>query len=163
MNTKSITILIVTAVAASALHCGPKSGYTPANIRPGEITWRFDGALEAARGTETVASAPGFTGLGDAVACVPEAASEASDASRAFYAGWTFLGIGLGGTLGGTGLAVAGAVDNDTDKLLPALAIVGGGVVATLIGVGIQAATLPNAVDAVNIYNDKYESVDACK
>src|SRR5687767_2669002 len=116
---RAFALLLIPALFANA--CSSiKSSYTPTTAAQKEIVWRFDDRLEAVQGGTVIGSAPGFTGLSDVVACVPEAKEEADSAARAAGFGWTSMGIGLAGTLGGGGMAIGGAA-GEGDLLIPGL------------------------------------------
>jgi hypothetical protein len=140
------------------------STYAPANPNPKEIVWKYQDGLEAVQGGQVIGSAPEFGALSSIVACVPEAAGSASSAKAAYYAGHTFLWTGVAGMLAGTGVAVAEVLEQDDsyDKAFVGLGAIGGGIVFSIIGAGIMGTVFPNAVDAVNMYNDEYATRPEC-
>ena len=69
-------------LAASVSACGAQSQFTRRNARASEIVWRVNGALQATKGGRVVAEGRSFSGLDEAVSCVPMARERAASRVR---------------------------------------------------------------------------------
>jgi len=155
--------LLILLVATSA--CGTaSSSYKRTTANTGELIWAFDGELQVTKNGRVVSDS-GWSGLADAVSCVPRAADLASSARSSKITGKTLVLVGglagIAGIAGGTYLALS-----DEDKLGTGLALIGGGTAAfavtAITGALMLAGSTPKALDAVNIYNDSYQGAVAC-
>ena len=157
-NAMLFTLIALTSTACSTV----SSSYTRERAPAQEIVWKFDGSFTPTQGGREL---DGYSELAEATACVPEASSEASAAARWNTFGWTSLGIGLAGTLGGSGAMVGGILQDDinSDMLIAGGITAAGSMIVMLIGAVAHQAAIPNALDAVNIYNDELETRDTCR
>ncbi len=150
---------------ALSVGCGPASQYTPGVVARGELTLRYDDAMQIYAGRELLTEGPVYDGLADYVRCVPQARVHAE---RARGDGRARIGLAwTGGTLGVValgGIAAGGALYND--RRSAALGSLGAGLgVAALALVFAGTSRIlgnsahGNAVDALNYYNDAVGSV----
>ena len=65
-------LALVVALAAGCSTTA-RSGYRPVNAMPGELTLRYDDGLQVWRKATLLAEGPRYSGLVDAVGCVPRA------------------------------------------------------------------------------------------
>jgi hypothetical protein len=175
---KKLWYVFIIALAATESACGVHSSYTRTTAHPGEIVWAYDDGLTATRDGVVVAKSTGWSGLADAVGCVEPARVRAEEAqfngSVGPALGWTgavgmvaspVVGIGSGIAIGS--LSVFGESTAVAVGMLSGIAI---GVATftaawgmSVSGAALQAMALPGALDAVNIYNDVYETTAACR
>lgn len=163
MTTRPFFICI--ALFASA--CGASSNYVRAPGASQEIYWNYSAGLTALQGGKEIASGGTWSGLSEAVACVPEASAFADGVAGRMVAGhstwWTGLTVGIGGTVAGTAMVIQGLEEKD---LVPGFATMAGsfatGLLLTAIGSHLLGTANADAVDAVNAYNDQHQETTGC-
>jgi hypothetical protein len=148
-------VLILTFVASG---CASTS-YTPYRLHPGELFLAQDEHLEIHDVTGEVAAEPGWAGLQERMGCVSEARRHAREARRQGRRAQA-LAI-VGGILGVASLAALAGIAYVQSDPTKAGAIIGSGLGAGVVGVGLAAGSrrhriLANghAVDAMNYHND---------
>lgn len=150
---------IVLALVFGATACSSQSQYTPRAAQ--ELTWAYDDELVVRDGDREIARGGGWTGLAEALACVPEAAAEAELADSRATSGavlmWSSLGL-FGASVGG-GAALIVTEDNPWIGV----SVLTGGALASLIplllGSNHESTARVHGVNAVNRFNDH---ADAC-
>lgn len=166
-----IATLSLAALFLTSACSGVQSRYAPTTLPADEIGWTYDGALAATKAGDRVAEAPNWSGLSDSIKCVAKAHEIANEAEASGAVGKgtgiAAMTLGLGGIAAGTGMMITSIADDSKDGLLmPGLATLGTGVVvgAILAAISGTASGKSNVkgVDAINMYNDTYESTPAC-
>ena len=144
-----------------------------------EIVWGWDGHLVATKNGHRVAEATTWSGLSDAVFCVDRAKELAAQAEQNGGRGSVVAVLGLiaeytsplTGIGTGVGLFVLTRPTLDAGPaaalavasgVLVGSALFFGGAGVAVAGVALQAKALPEALDAVNMYNDERETTPAC-
>ena len=151
-------MIAVSALAACASY---QSSFHRTRGDAGELVWAYDKAFQVTQDGKIVAEQRDWTGLSEAVACVPRARDLASSAASRDRRGKVLTWSGVAVMV--AGLVVGGAVMfQDTGNVDQVL--LGGGVMITGLLVGVVPVTTglvtraradTNAIDAVNIYNDE--------
>ena len=157
------SLLAAAAFAAGCAHSHYERQTAPAE----EITWTYQtmpsayvrAGLKANLDGRQVAQAPGWAGLPDAVRCVPTALDHARRARNSSTVGSVVATIGVGGIVAGLGLAFTA---HDTDDLLAAVGGIGAGAGLMIGGAFPILGAQARAIDAVNVYNDRYAVTPGC-
>ena len=172
------SVLVWLIITHGALGCTAKSSYVRTQAKAGEIVWAYDGVVEATQEGRIVGKVGDWSGLADAVKCVDRArvfAAAAEQDSAVGNALSTTAWVALFATpFLATGVAVLPLVlapkpsDGEVTAATVALSTVSAftvGVVgwgsAMLLDTGGAALKLkatPEAIDAVNVYNDSLAS-----
>lgn len=157
---------VVVFAAAQLAACGAVSQYAPVRGLPGEIQWSYRDGLVAARDGQEVATGATWSGLEDALRCVPEADQYASGVSGRATAGGVLRWTGLTAMVGGSAASMALLID-DTENAGTSLAVLGtsllGGALMWAIGQATTVQADTDAIDAVNAYNDAQASTPECQ
>jgi hypothetical protein len=160
IRTKTAMTILFSLFALQTIGCASiTNSYDRYERVPGELNWSFDDALQLEKNGRLVAEAGDWSGLDKAVACVPKAGKFAKRATSQAAIG-TFLTYGGAATMAVSG---AYALSTDFDQAVYGAAGLIGGLTGVLTGLLFQAASTPNAVDAVNYYNDHYDSQNGCQ
>lgn len=178
MTARWISVAAAVALVAVLGGCGARSSYLRESADAEELVWAYDDGLELTTGTNVpVAEAPGWDGLSGAVGCVDDARAYAEEAeslgSWASIASWTAVGVIAGGAGVTSGLLLLGVVGLGAGPgpLIVAgalsLLVVGGTAAASVAllvwAADLDARALPAALDAVNVYNDRFAEEPACR
>jgi hypothetical protein len=141
------------------------STYLRTQVAPEELVWSADsGSLGVLQGGREVAGAMTWSGLADAVKCVPRAEALARGASSKSITGQVLLWTSVAVLVGAAGSAIAGLVTDQTEVgLIGAGAGLGGGLVLLGIGAPLAMSGTADGFDAVNIYNDEYAATPSCR
>jgi hypothetical protein len=157
LSTIVIALILLEGCAATSTQ------YQRQNAANGEIVWRYDRGLKATKDNTVVSEADGWDGLADAVACVPEAKILAVSASRHYRLG---AALWWGGLLAGGALLAAPFYISNDAPAEEALGIIMFEMVASvtclLLGNYMENIATPEAIDAVNIYNNKFRENPEC-
>jgi len=143
-----------------------QSQYTRQRTAPGELVWRYDNnELQVTRDGSVVAVEGSWEGLGEAVACVPEARDRADAATarrrRGSITASAAAIIGIAGTV--TGVVIADDRSTRDAGAVVALSSLAVGLVGVVLGLNWRATAVPRGIDAVNVYNDRIASGVPCK
>jgi hypothetical protein len=169
-------LLLLVALGAG---CSSRSAYVRSDADDDELVWAYNDGLRVVDGrNQPVAQGPHWEGLADRVSCVPGArvlaeAAEA-DGGLARTISWTGTGVlaaglGVSLTLGFAGVLLALA-SGPGPLILGSVVLLGG----SLISIGAASAlwawashlsrtALPEAMDAVNLYNDSFLEEEGCR
>jgi len=181
MSARANSAAAFVALAAFAgSGCGISSSYVREEMPDGELQWHVrEGKLSVTKGSVEVGHERSWGRLPDAVACVEEARVFADDAAEMSTWGevliWTSVGVLVVGSMAGVGFGVvAGLTSGSGVSVVDATQRVGTvmlgtwaavlliGAAGSQVGVGQVDSSLPMAMDAVNAYNDKYQTTPAC-
>lgn len=157
LTTTAIVILVLVG-------CSSTAKYKPQHLGAQELAWHFDNGLEVHQDGKKVSGGVWWGGLEDTVGCVEAAADEASGARNKAVIGKSIV-FGSGAiAIGGSGVMLASVFQEDTDTnlLLTGAGVAIGGLLTMIVGVLVDAGATPDAIDAVNIYNDEYASTPGC-
>ena len=160
IETKRSMLALFSILTLQTIGCASTTNsYTRYERVPGQLNWSFEDNLQLEKNGKFVAKAGDWSGLDVAVGCVRKASRYAERAESQAAIG-TFL------TYGGSAAAVVSAgfllASNDFESMSYSGAGLLGGLTSVLTGMLFDAAATPNAVDAVNYYNDHYDSQDEC-
>jgi hypothetical protein len=165
MIARSIALCPVLSLLIGCASYQPQ--YTRQRVAPGELVWRYDnGDLQVTRDGKVVAEEGRWDGLGEAVACVPEARDRANAATARHRRGTIALWAGSATMVVGTvaGVALIGADRSTRDAgAVVALSSLAVGLVALAFGAHWRVTAVPRGIDAVNLYNDRIASGVTCK
>ena len=156
----ALVALVLTQFACAT----SSSNYSRTTARSGELVWAFDGELKVMQNGRVVSGAD-WSGLSDAVSCVPRAARLASKARSNRVRGKATAWVGAITMLAAVGAGTYLVID-DTDNLSTGLIVMGAGsaagLTALVVGAGMLAHSDPKAIDAVNVYNDQHQATVGC-
>jgi hypothetical protein len=144
--------------------CSSTSRYTPQHLPSQALAWHFDDGLEVYKGGQKIAGQNTWSGLAEAVACVDAARDEAESAHSKSILAKVFVYSGSAVALAGSAGMIGGVAQSEMNETL-VLAGGGaaiGGLLSLLVGVLFDAGARPDALDAVNIYNDEYAATPGC-
>ena len=156
-----MTILRITIVfmvlALVMAGCGShRSTYRRTTAPPDELVWGYDDGLHVRRGGQRIE----LGDLAPEIECVPTARAHADSADGSAIASNWLLGIGLGTLVGGAAVGSYLLIDDSDANLVSGLGIIGGGLITGLIMVAVaggqRTSVLPDRLDAVNVYNDRF-------
>ena len=141
------------------------SNYEVKKPEPSQIIWSYEDKLQARKNGNVVGAQPDWEGLSSAVTCLPKAVRYAKNANSAASWGTRLAYVGIATVVGAAGLlALDASSDADSLEYLKTSASIGGlglGLFSTGVLTHLNADS--NAIDAVNYYNDHYESVPGCQ
>lgn len=159
IETKTAMLALFSILTLQTIGCASTTNsYTRYERVPGQLNWSFEDTLQLEKNGKLVAKAGNWSGLDVAVDCVSKARKYAERAESQAAIG-TFL------TYGGTAAVAVSTgffIANDFESTSYSVAGLLGGITSVLTGMLFDAAATPNAVDAVNYYNDHYDSQDEC-
>jgi len=161
------SVALCTALSLMIGCASYQSQYTRQRAAPGELVWRYDdNDLQLTRDGKVVAEPGRWEGLGDALACVPEASDRANVATarhrRGTIALWAGPATMVAGTVAGIALIDADRPTRDAGTVV-ALSSLAIGLVALAFGAHWRVTAVPRGIDAVNLYNDRIASGVTCK
>ena len=173
-----VAVTLLVALGAG-VGCSSRSAYVRSEADDEELVWAYNSGLRVVDGqNQPVAQAPTWEGLSERVDCVPGArvfaeAAE-SDGGMGKIISWTGTGVlaaglGVSLTLGCAGLLLA--LGGGPGPLLVGSVVMFGG---SLVSIGaasllwawashLSRSALPEAMDAVNLYNDSFLEEEGCR
>jgi hypothetical protein len=140
------TVLLATSACSTA--------YAPAHT--GRVSMTMEGgALRLYKDGKTYRPGPFGGDVDEAFAGNAQAAEEAETYQTNQTTGTILSFAALGLELGGAGLLGANPPTSNGDgSLVPALGLMGAGIVAEIVGLVFTVSAQPHLLDAINIYND---------
>jgi hypothetical protein len=161
------SVALCTALSLMIGCASYQSQYTRQRAAPGELVWRYDNnELQVTRDGKVVAEPGRWEGLGDALACVPEARDRANAATARHRRGtitmWAAAITWVAGSATGLALIADDRSTRDAGAVV-ALSSLAVGLIGLGLGANWRVTSVPRGIDAVNLYNDRIASGVTCK
>lgn len=161
------SVALCTALSLMIGCASYQSQYTRQRAAPGELVWRYeDNDLQVTRDGKVVAEPGRWDGLGDALACVPEARDRANAATARHRRGtitmWASAITWVAGSATGLALIADDHSTRDAGAVV-ALSSLAVGLIGLGLGANWRVTAVPRGIDAVNLYNDRIASGVTCK
>ena len=160
---KLLSILALATLSVQSIACvNTRSHYQASRVPAKEITWDFDNGLQFKKNNTVVAEFESWDKLSKAVSCVPGAKAYADRAAFQKTSAYAMIASGLAIVAGSIiNLAVQDTTDFNTIETN--LSVAGAGFALSAVGGLVWGPSRANGVDAVNYYNDHYETTPACQ